>query len=93
MKKRKDIFGRKIDLTREERKSLQRFVSVAITAIRFWRFRDLPIIYSLLNCLTYMFTEFLRLLKKSWELSIVLAIPYFAAKFALYFIHLSQPII
>lgn len=90
MKKRKDIFGRKVNLTQEEQMYLQTVISLAVTVIWFWRFRDS---FNPKKMLKWSIYWALKILLKIFKLANIISIPYWAYKFSLYLLYLSQPII
>ncbi|MQW91375.1 hypothetical protein GHJ48_02995 [Acinetobacter sp. dk771] len=93
MKKRKDIFGRKIDLTKEERKSLQMVVSFTITILWALRFKNSYLAHTLFKSLKLICFELIKLIKRLWEFSIAIALPYFSVKLAIYLSNMSNPFI
>ena len=93
MKKRKDIFGRKIDLTKEERKSLQLVVSFTITILWVLRIKNSYLAHILIKCIKLGCSELIKIAKTLWEMSILSAISYFAIKLTIYFTNISNPFI
>ena len=90
MKKRKDIFGRKINLTKEEQTHLRMVISLAVTAMWLWRFKDS---YSLIKIFKWSIYWALKVLLKIFTWASIICIPYSAYKFSLYLLNLSQPMI
>ncbi|OBX28512.1 hypothetical protein A9J31_05425 [Acinetobacter gandensis] len=93
MKKRKDIFGRKIDLTTEERKSLQAVVSFTITILWALRFRDSYVAHVLLKCISLICSKIFKLIKTLWDICILTAIPYLVFKLSIYLQNIANPFI